>query len=852
MKSKSSIFEAPSKGGVFIFMKRILHLLFLLFFVIGYSQTKVSGVIYDDTNQPLPYANVYFKGNKTGISSDENGKFYMESEADFKAIVVKYAGFSDTEVELKAAVNLDLKIILSTAKQLNEVVVVGKPKKHLKKEENPAYKILQEIWKNKKKNGLSVVKNYEYTRYSSTANGLSNLDSIFLKKILGQQYDSVIKIAEQERNQKTFVIPTYLRELNEKIYGDNASGKVRIDTEGERTTGLADKGFVMEKIANFIKPFDVYDDDVVIFNKVFVSPISSRGYSQYEYLLKDTIQEGDKRIFHIYFFPRNNQDLLFQGSFKVTDKTFAITEINMRNNAKVNLNFVRNFSIEKTYTIQENDVYLPDRETYEGDFTFFTKEDEEKGMFLKKNILYSDYVFDKPLESTFYDGQIVQTKATQFEKEDAYWQQLTNREAGINNTRNIITDLGNNKRIKRVTNILTILSSGYFTMFKNIQYGPIFQTFSNNDVEGLRLKTGFRTFKTANDLFRVNGYLAYGTRDHKGKFGLSAKYLITSSPRITLGAGYVNDNLQLSSIGLEDSELLSTGPNTNVIIARGENFTLTNTKKSVVSVDLQPSKNLKFNFSTVHRNMRSADEEHFSMAYQLQDDVLKNTVDDFSTSLAVTYTPKRDVYGFGVDQSYTGKLFATFSLKYTHGFKGVLNADFNYDKIQLMYNKPLQLSNFGILKINLDAAQVFQKVPISLLTPIVVNQAYSISTTAFSLPDYYDLIADKYVSAKLEHHFNGYIFNRLPVIKKLKLREVIFYKTAVGQISDANVAINKSTIVYNAPTRAYSEYGFGIENIGLGNFKPIRVDFIWRSDFNDLNGLTPPKFGVRFGFFPEF
>ncbi|AEW85655.1 carboxypeptidase-like regulatory domain-containing protein [Flavobacterium columnare] len=831
--------------------KKISFFTILFFTLFVNAQTKVSGVIYDDQNLPLPFANIYFKGNKTGISSDINGVFSIESANDYKTIIIKYAGFEDKEVELNTSIINNLKVVMSTTKQLKEVIVVAKPKKHLKKEENPAYRILQQIWKNKKKNGLVSSKSYQYTKYTSVANGLSNLDSIFLKRVLGSHYDSVIKIAEQKRNQTNYIIPTYLKETNEKIYGNNINNKYKEVVEGERTTGLADKGFMMEKIGNFIKPFDVYDDDVVILNKVFMSPLSTRGYSQYEYVLKDSIQEGNKKIYEIFYFPRNNQDLLFQGSFKVSDKNFAITEIYLRNNPKVNLNFVRNLSIEKIYTIQDNDVYLPERETYEGDFTFFSKEDGEKGMYLKKNILYSDYIFNQELAPNFYDQVEVQTLANQFEKEDNYWKQLTTREAGINNTRKIITDLGNNKRIRRVTNLITILTSGYFTVFKNIQYGSLYQTFSNNNIEGLRLKAGFRTFTNPNDMFRVNGYMAYGSMDHATKFGLSTRYLINSSPRITLGLGFLKDNLQLSGIGLEESELIATGPSTNVIIARGENYSLTNVEKSVFSTDYQPHNNLKFNLSFVHRYMKSASENRFSLAYNYNGEI-KNTLTDFAISCGVFYTPKRDVYGFGVDQTYTGRLYSTFALKYTHGLKGVFNGQYNYDKVQLLYEKPLQLSNFGVLRTTLEGAKVFQKLPLNLLTPIVVNQAYSISPNSFSLLDYYDLVTDQYLSIRFEHHFNGYIFNRIPLLKKLKLREVLFYKTVWGSISQSNKTINHSSINYNAPTNAYSEYGFGIENIGLGNFKPIRIDCIWRSAFTDINGSIPPTFGVRFGFFPEF
>ncbi|QYS89786.1 carboxypeptidase-like regulatory domain-containing protein [Flavobacterium davisii] len=179
--------------------KKVSFFIILFFTLFTNAQTKISGIVYDDQNLPLPFANIYFKGNKTGISSDVNGVFHIESPNDYKAIIVKYAGFEDTEVELKTASISNLKIVMSTTKQLKEVVVVAKPKKHLKKEENPAYKILQQIWKNKKKNGLLSSKSYQYTRYTSIANGLSNLDSVFLKRVLGNHYDSVIKIAEQKR-----------------------------------------------------------------------------------------------------------------------------------------------------------------------------------------------------------------------------------------------------------------------------------------------------------------------------------------------------------------------------------------------------------------------------------------------------------------------------------------------------------------------------------------------------------------------------------------------------------------------------------------------------------------------------
>ncbi len=829
----------------------------LLFFIgivnINLAQTKVSGVVYDDTNQTLPFANIYFKGNKTGVQSDENGKFTIESKTDFTAIVVKYSGFKDNEVTLTTNVTTNIKIKMSGLQELKEVVVIGKPKKHLAKKDNPAYRILQGIWKNKRKNGLLLAKRYQYTRYTTVSQGLSNLDSVFLKKVLTKEFDSVIKIAQQDKKQKKFIIPVYLKETNEKVYGDNTIKKERIDVEGERNTGIVQNGFVLDRISNLMQTVDIYNDDIEILNKSFVSPISSRGYGQYEYVLQDSIVEDNKKIYEILYFPRNSQDLLFEGRFKVDSKTFAITDILLKNNRKMNLNFVRSLSIEKSFTQENDSIYLPLRDYYEGDFTLISKDDEEKGLYVKKNILYSAYNFETPLEASFYDVQVQQTRSKQFEKTEEYWQGLSNREAGLNNTRKVITEIGSNKRVRRVSNAITILSTGYFGVMKNIQFGPFWQAISNNNIEGIRLRGGFRTFKTINDLFRSKVYMAYGTKDKKIKYGFEAKYLFNHEPRMTIGASVIQDNLQLSGIGLQESELAPNTASTNVLIARGENFSLTRLQRQVLSYDITYSNEFKTIFEGVHRDMSSGNQDLFSIGYQLPGEVLKTSLTDFATSLTMVYTPKRDVYGFGVEQSYGVNLFPTFTFKYTKGFKGFLGGDFNYNKLQLNIKKPLRISNFGILRITLDAAKVFETLPLTLLTPIVANQAYSLQSGSFSLIDFYDFTTDQYVAAHFEHHFNGYILNRIPFVKKLKLREVFFYRGVLGDISANNIAINQSSINYNAPNRkVYAEYGFGFENIGIGNFRPIRVDFVWRTKFKNVNGLESPSFGVRFGFFPEF
>ena len=156
----------------------------------------------------------------------------------------------------------------------------------------------------------------------------------------------------------------------------------------------------------------------------------------------------------------------------------------------------------------------------------------------------------------------------------------------------------------------------------------------------------------------------------------------------------------------------------------------------------------------------------------------------------------------------------------------------------------------------IEVGKVFGTVPLPFLTPTPANQAYGTSrfvlNRTFQLLNYYDFVTDAYMNVYMEHHFNGLIFNRIPLLKKTKWRSLILARMAYGTLSEENRAVSVSNIAYNPPERLYWEYGFGIENIGIKNLRPIRVDFIWRSAFSSQNGQNNPYFGIRFAIRPEF
>ena len=214
------------------------------------AQTKVSGTVYDQDKQPVAFANVLFKNSSEGVISDFDGNFVLESEKNYSTIVVSFVGFETTELKLKTQTSTGLEIVLQTGFELDEVLIVKKPKKRLKKKENPAYKIMRGIWAYKKKNGLSLVEQYEYKKYSSTEIGLNNIDQKFLKKLLRADYDSVVSIIKQDKRNKKFFVPVYLREQIRSVYGDNTSKKTLELIQAEKDIGIQQDGFVFDRIKN--------------------------------------------------------------------------------------------------------------------------------------------------------------------------------------------------------------------------------------------------------------------------------------------------------------------------------------------------------------------------------------------------------------------------------------------------------------------------------------------------------------------------------------------------------------------------------------------------------------------------
>lgn len=827
-----------------------MRILFLLLFLNLHLQAQLSirGIVTDKDKNPLPYVDIFLKSNKKiGASTDINGNFNFKVSKEKIYLIFSCIGFAKKTIRINPRTGF-LKVILEEeSDDLEEIVIVPKPKKRLKKKENPAYRILKEIWKRKRKNGLKKAKSYEYQKYLTTQVGLNNVDTLLLAS-LKKTLKNTGKEIPYDENARPYV-PFYIKEKIYNVFGNNILEKKKSQIIAEREKGLMSQNFIFERLKNlFVNPIDIYKNDILLLRKSFVSPVSKYGFGSYDYVLYDSIQKNNRKFYRIFFFPRQDGDLAFEGHMKIADKSFAVKSITMKIHTGINLNYIRSLTIEKDYKIVNDSIFYPTKNKYKVDFTLISKNENNRGVIIEKSEIFENHIFDKKRPKAFYDEKIEKYKANQFEKSEQFWKEKT-AENSKKNTHNLIETFKNNKSISTFTGFINTFFTGYFNVFPNIQMGPFWEILEQNDIEGYKFRLPFRTFKTIHDRFRLKGYFAYGEKDKKFKYALQASYLLNYVPRISLDISHSNDLVQLG-----EQKLVTKKENafaSQNFLNRGSNNFLSSVVENGVHLQWRLVKNLRVGLAAKYRKIASADSKVFTSGYLDSEGNLQEKITDVHSDIYLIFTPGRFVYGYGVEQRLGTNLFPTFVVNYRKSYPNFLGGNATYQKIDAVFMNPWRVGILGILDFTLQAGKIFGTVPITLLNPIIANQRISLKPGSFALLNYYDFVTDTYATAHFEHHFNGLIFNRIPFLKKLKLRSLLTFRAAYGTISKANKKANRSSIPYNTPHKIYYEYGVGIENLGYKNLRFLRIDAIWRPKNENYRISNPDNFGIRVTIKPE-
>ena len=818
-------------------------LLMFSFTTILSAQTKVDGVVLDKKNQPISYANIVFTGSNEGTVSDENGKFYLESKKAYTSISVAFTGYTTKDVSLTKLVNYNMKIVLAGEIELQDVVIFrGKTSK----KNNPALVILRKIWERKRKNGLRIFNQYQYEKYEKIEFDLNTIDSTFMKSKVFKGMEFVFNKMDTSKVTGKTYLPIFINESLYDVYGDNKIKKEKSILKANKNSGLGNGEGVNTFMKDLYNDYNIYNNHLTFFDKSFTSPLSTTGIDVYNYVLRDSAFVDKKWCYNIDFYPRRKNELTFKGDFWVNDSTFAIKTINMAVSKSANINWVKDIFIEQEFDVQNDSVFLLTRDYIMSDFAF-SKKEEAKGVYGKRTTLFRNHKFNEPKTDKFYKEEVNFVDNSVFKKDDDYWEKnrfekLNKDEVGVYK---LIDTLKTVPKFKQMYNFVTVLGSGYIN-YDWFDYGPIFSTIGYNAVEGWRLRAGGRTYFGHNDKWRLQGYTAYGFQDNKFKYGLSGKWMIDAKNRIIISGGNRRDVEQIGASLTSSNDVLGRSFASSSLFSFGANGKLTDVNFSNFSIEIEPVKNLIFETNLSYKTLESASSS-FSLDYFIDAShtARKSSVKQSEVGVQIEYTPNKKTSGYGVERSIVDSPYSRIFVNYSQGFKGLLNSDFDYSKLQLYYKQPILIGPLGRTNLTLELGKTFGKVPLGLMDVIPGNQTFFLIKNTFNNLNFYEFVSDRYATFQWEHNFQGRLMSRIPFMKKLNWREIVGVRTVYGEISNENRLLNASGLEYKAPTNPYWEYSVGIGNI----FKVFRIDASFRGNYRDIPESNNFTIKGQFGFY---
>ncbi|MEY4012740.1 MAG: hypothetical protein RIT22_1864 [Bacteroidota bacterium] len=491
---------------------KFIVFIFLIVSQLILAQTKVSGIVLDKSNQPIPFANIVFKKSNVGVVANEDGHFYIESSQKYTALIISTTGFSEREIVLENAVVYNLKVVLSEAETLKEVVVFrGKTSK----KNNPALDILRKIWERKRKNGLYQFNQYQMEKYEKVEFDMNTIDSAFMKNKIFKGMEFVFQHVDTSKVTGKTYLPIFINESLSDVYGDNRQKKTKEKLRANKTSGFEGNQQILSFLKDLYSDYSIYNNHLTFFDKSFTSPLSKTGIDVYNYVLRDSAYIDNKKCYNILFYPRRKNELTFKGDFWVNDTTFAIKKINMAVTKSANINWIKDIYIEQEFEVMNDSVFLLTRDYMMSDFALNKKEDS-KGIYGKRTTLYRNHQFNKEKPLAFYKEEVNFIDNEVYQKSDDYWQEnrfekLNKDEAGVYK---MLDTLQTVKKFKQMYNLVSILGSGYVE-FKNFDYGPIFSSFGFNEVEGDLATSSFHSLWIQRSTIQIRSFRKMDGRQEK-------------------------------------------------------------------------------------------------------------------------------------------------------------------------------------------------------------------------------------------------------------------------------------------------------------------------------------------------
>lgn len=841
------------------FKERTLAIVFLCLFVVsGHCQSHditFKALILDSiSKKSISAVSVKVQDGVIGTQSNEEGLCYLDIQTDKGArLVISHMGYVSKQLHIESKRDIDTIIFLQEEKyNLTEVIVRPKKEKYSKKN-NPAVELIKKVISHKERNRIinhTDYRNKEYNRLLFALNDFATEQPLF------KRYKFLSNYTDTSLIQTKKILPFSTRETLSENYYRKEPKEFRQVITGYTLEGIdqkLDTEALDAVVKEVFKDFSVFDNTITMMFRSFVGPLSEhQAVSFYKWYLVDTLLIDREKYIQVDFTPFNSRDMGFTGSLYIsTDSSYAVKRAVMHTPKKMNINFVKELVIRHEFQRMDSYLWVPSEEQMAIDISMATSR-----FYVEKVRKYKDYIFEELPDSVFLSKKPIEYLDGYNNQSFEYWlqerQSFSQKDYRMDE---LVNDLMSIPFIKFTFNAGKIISSEYIPTRKDenknkLDIGTLPTFYSYNSLEGNRLRLTLATTRNLNRHLYFYGYGAYGTRDDRFKYYAEATWAFNNVsvhkdeyPKNNLVLAYKYD---INTLGQRYTQ--AERDNIFMSLNTSSGRRMTYNRQVQISFEKEYYGGFSFKLSGQTFNETPAGNLRFVKQTETEEAYTIDRIRTTEIGLSLRYAFKEKfLQQRRKRNSITSEKFI-ISLNHTLSLDHFLGGQYNYNRTSLSIVKEFWIAPFGRLITSAEAEKMWGTAPFPLLLTPSANNSYTIQRGSFYLLEPLEFIHDKQFSWELYYHMGGWLFNRIPLLKHLKWREVLGFRGFMGNLrSKNNPAYNREMLLFpqqsfTANKEPYMEYNIGIENI----FNFFRIDYIHRINYLYHPGVQ--KNGFRFSF----
>ncbi len=830
---------------------RYLRILFFIILLIldvksGISQeTIVKGNVSDSlTGDPLPFVNIYFPGTETGTTSDEIGNYNLKTNEKVDSIDFATLGYKKMSVNLhRGTVNLINVALSPLVYSVGEVTV--KPDKNL------ARPFLEAIHKNKYRNDPEKYDRYSYQKYSRWEYRINHIPGKIINSKAFKNYQNVIQFNPSD---SSYSLPVYFsEEVSDNQYQRNPL-KQKSTVLADKTSGV---GFLNDhEVGGYTSAldhmFNFYDNYINLYGVSFVSPLATNGNFYYRYYVEDSTKTDSVTVYRIGFRPKRPTENVFYGYFTTENKRYSIKEIHATLSKGAKLNFIKSLKIESDYQLIHDTIPFYGKDRIDASLDYYPGNDTTKA----RLNLYSSIVTSfrdvnvDPHQPIKLDNKSISYETLKQQgaddRDSAYWAKIRHVKLQPEDIHLYQTiDTINHIPVVKLANKLTNMAiTGYYNLGK-FELGPYLEMMNYNKVDGYRFFVGGRTSKEISRRFMIWGGIGYATRTSRIFGNVGAGYKFQGTYRRVIMGSYSNSVQRIGEneniLYLYENALTPSEDNLiSDLFRRHEVDQLMQQKKIRLTFEneMRPGYSVRFNLLAF---------THYSPEFYpfIANSEPVSSFSGYEFNIDNRFSWREKLIDDQFQRLYLSTPYPVFHLTLGLGQYNLLGQSHEYSRIYATVKQNVNLGQ-TLFRYALEAGGIFGKVPYTLLDIPRGNETYGYYTYDFNMLNYMEFADDRFLHAYLEYHLNGFFFNRVPLLKKIGLREVLSAKAMIGSLNQAHQTVLAFPAGMQPLNKLYLEVGAGIENV----LKFFRIEGVWR--VTPPSDVSAPKFGVLAQFSVQF